>query len=118
MKRGCFGSSESALRNSWMHDTSELSLTTTFGQTEANRASLETGSPARASNSLKTAAAFGVSLTSSVPAQSRPLAGSNRKGPKLTLFGMTKLASPTSQQPFAREIPAKSRLSPGTPAPG
>src|SRR5687767_7613579 len=93
-----------------MHEASASSLTTAFGQTDANSASLETGSPARTISALNTEAAFGVTLTSRSPDQSRPLDGSNRNGPKLTLC---RLARSISSAPMV--VPVKFRRKPGVP---
>jgi len=46
---------------------------------------LETNSPGYETSSTKTAAAFGVNLSSCVPRQSRPVAGSSRYASKVTL---------------------------------
>ncbi len=76
---GCFESSPSALRSSWMQVTSASSLTTVPRHTFANSSCLDTGEPGRSSSALNTSAALRVSRTSLPFSQSRAVAGSKLK---------------------------------------
>ncbi len=66
-----------------MQVTSASSLTTVPRHTLANSSLLDTGSPGRSSSVPSTSAALRVSLISASFCQSRALAVSNRKFPKV-----------------------------------